>query len=726
MLELIVALLTAACNFALAAVVVLKNPTARMNRYFGLFASILAFWSLTNYISLHPIYFNQLFWIRVVMAVVSLMLLYMVLLANTFPTGEVYKKWIMYVTPPAGVLVAVLALTPWLFEAVSYSNGQTQPQPGPAMTLFLPYTIGTLTFCITALIVKLRKLKGISKEYVRYGLIGIIATFALLLISNFIVVLGLHSSVLVPFSPLITLVFTASFAYGIVRRRLFDIRLIVTRLVAYLLLSTVAGMAYGLAAAGLSYLIAGNYPNITQVLISAVVVGVLILFVEPLRQFFNHATRRIFYQDDYDTKNVLDEIASILVRATQTKTLVDNSIRVLKTALKSDFVTIVLIEDHEDTGERRIRFGHPLSALDDLSSVQLRHHVSDIVVVDSAEAKNDFFHATMKEMNVSVVVRLETKNEVVGYMLFGYKTTGSAYTQRDADLIRIVGDELAVAIQNTLRFEQIQDFNETLRRRVEDATKELRASNEQLHRLDAAKDEFVSMASHQLRTPLTSVKGYISMVLEGDAGKITAVQRQLLGEAFTSSERMVHLINDFLNVSRLQTGKFVIEAKPINLAKVVAEEVESLQTTAIAHDLLIQYRAPSVFPILYIDEGKIRQVIMNFIDNAIYYSREHTTIFVELGVEDGDAVLKVRDTGIGVPKSEQAHLFTKFFRATNARKQRPDGTGVGLFLTKKVIVAHGGSIVFDSVEDQGSTFGFRLPIKQLSVAPAQDADQLDQ
>jgi signal transduction histidine kinase len=344
--------------------------------------------------------------------------------------------------------------------------------------------------------------------------------------------------------------------------------------------------------------------------------------------------------------------------------------------------------------------------------------------MDAADIPANRFHGEAQKAGVSVIVRLKTKSEIVGYCLFGYKTTGSTYTERDVDLIRIASDELAVAIQNTVRFEQIQGFNATLQQRIEEATKELRTSNEQLQRLDEAKDEFVSMASHQLRTPLTSVKGYISMVLEGDAGKITKTQQQLLGEAFTSSERMVHLINDFLNVSRLQTGKFVIEARPTDLAKVVTQEVESLQTTANAHNLKLHYRAPSVAPILNIDESKIRQVIMNFIDNAIYYSSEHTTIDVELAIENGDAVLKVHDTGIGVPKAEQAHLFTKFFRATNARRQRPDGTGVGLFLAKKVIDSHGGSMLFESVEDEGSTFGFRLPIKKLSVA-AKSPDKLD-
>jgi signal transduction histidine kinase len=206
------------------------------------------------------------------------------------------------------------------------------------------------------------------------------------------------------------------------------------------------------------------------------------------------------------------------------------------------------------------------------------------------------------------------------------------------------------------------------------------------------------------------------MVLEGDVGKITPTQRQMLSEAFTSSERMVHLIGDFLNVSRLQTGKFMLEDKPVDLSKLVSQEIDSLQTTIEAHGLKLHYRKPSYFPVLMLDEGKIRQVLMNFIDNAIFYSPEGKTITVKLSVEEGFAVVRVIDAGIGVPKSEQAHLFTKFFRASNARKQRPDGTGVGLFLAKKVIAAHGGVMVFESEEGKGSTFGFRLPIKKLQAS----------
>jgi signal transduction histidine kinase len=723
MLELIILALSVVANFVLALVVYTKDSQNIANKRFAIFSSILITWAAVNYISIHPLLIDQIYWIRLDLAWGASMMYSLLLMVNIFPSGVPFVKRLTLPLTLFWLAIMGVALSPWLFTHVDYSAGNPQPVPGWGMIPFALYTasvIGTVVFILSW---RFATLRGKAKEYLRYGLIGITTTFFFVLLFNFVFVVSFHNTSFVVFTPVSSLLFAGSFAYGIVRARLFDVRLIITRVVAYALLLLFVGAMYGFITAILSFVFIGVRPVFDQIVVSTLVVGTLILFVEPLRKFFNHITRTVFYQDDYDTKNVLDELASILVRATETGVLATGSIRIIQNALKSDFITLLLIEEDMNGLEKRVVKGKKIPLLDKISSVQLQHHVSDAVMIESTSANvpNDHFRLEMQKADVAVVVRLETRSEIVGYWFFGYKSTGSAYTQRDIDLIRIAGDELAIAIQNTLRFEQIQEFNKTLRQRIEEATKELRTSNEQLQRLDAAKDEFVSMASHQLRTPLTSVKGYISMVLEGDAGKITAVQRQLLGEAFTSSERMVHLINDFLNVSRLQTGKFIIEAKPIDLAKITMQEVDSLQTTANAHDLKLQYRSPSVFPILYIDEGKIRQVIMNFIDNAIYYSHEHTTIHVELTIEEGEAVLRVRDTGIGVPKTEQSHLFSKFFRATNARKQRPDGTGVGLFLAKKVIVAHGGTIVFESKEDEGSTFGFRLPIKKLSV-PADNAD----
>ncbi len=293
------------------------------------------------------------------------------------------------------------------------------------------------------------------------------------------------------------------------------------------------------------------------------------------------------------------------------------------------------------------------------------------------------------------VVKLLARRQVVGLLVVGYEHPVAELSAADAVLLERLSESIGVALDNKLLFEENQHV-----------LRQLRDSNEKLRALDEAKDDFISMASHQLRTPLTSIKGYTSMVLEGDAGKLTVTQKKLLSQSFFSAQRMVYLIADLLNVSRIRTGKFLIEPTPVNLAELVQQEVEQLKETAAARSLTLTYKKPRRFPELMLDETKIRQVIMNFVDNAIYYTPSGGHITVEVEDKPATVELRVTDDGIGVPKSEQPHLFTKFYRAPNARKARPDGTGLGLFMAKKVVISLGGALIFHSREGEGSTFGF--------------------
>lgn len=275
--------------------------------------------------------------------------------------------------------------------------------------------------------------------------------------------------------------------------------------------------------------------------------------------------------------------------------------------------------------------------------------------------------------------------------------------------------QLAEAHEKLKRLQTVAVDNKLLEEENRRIVRQMRESTNRLKALDEAKDDFVSMASHQLRTPLTSVKGYVSMVLEGDAGKINDQQRKLLTQAFSSSQRMVYLIADLLNVSRLRTGKFFIDSVPVNLAEVIEQELDQLKAEAAVRQLKLAYQKPKQFPMLMLDENKIRQLIMNLVDNAIYYTAPGGNITVKLIEKPQTIELRVEDEGMGVPKSEQHHLFTKFYRASNARKARPDGTGLGLYMAKKVIMAQGGSLIFDSTEGKGSTFGFIFSKAKLAV-----------
>jgi signal transduction histidine kinase len=512
-------------------------------------------------------------------------------------------------------------------------------------------------------------------------------------------------------------------SYAMMRHKLFDVRSAVVRSVAYfLVLATMAVLYFSLA-----FLVSGffhqSFNDPIGLTINMSIAIVLAFIFQPMKQFFDKLTSRIFYRDDYNTDDFFAHINRELSATTDLRSLLQRAATEIGKTVKAEQGFLLV-----RYGDRRFIMAGTKNHRRVLMSeiAQLDAYVADHghatiltdMLIDTPEMES-----VLIKHQIAIILPLKMSDASVGYLFLGTPRSRN-YTRRDIRLLETISDELVIAIQNALSIQDVEEINQTLQQRIEDATKELRRTNAQLQRLDTAKDEFISMASHQLRTPLTSVKGYISMVLEGDAGKITDMQHKLLSEAFVSSERMVHLISDFLNVSRLQTGKFMLEQHAVDLAKVAAQEVDGLQAIAKSHDLKLKFKAGARTPILYIDEGKIRQVIMNFIDNAIYYSREFTTITISVSVEAGDVLLQVQDTGIGVPANEQLHLFTKFFRATNAQKQRPDGTGVGLFLAKKVVAAHGGSVVFHSVEGEGSMFGFRLPIKKLQSAPAHQADDL--
>lgn len=507
--------------------------------------------------------------------------------------------------------------------------------------------------------------------------------------------------------PLFAFVLVATVFYSIVRHGLFDVRFAVVRTVTYVLsLVTLAALYFAFA-----YFLMGitsQQLSGGQQIMNVVLVLILAFLFQPIKDFFDKVTNRLFYKDNYTIGEFITQLNRSLNSTNDLRTLLERTASVIASTLKADQVfSVVYLKDNHyiaaGTPNHRRVAAKEFEAFTDI----LRGR-TEVIIYSDLDSTHPA-HRMMTSHKLKLVMPLYKNSELVGYLCLGeHKTLG--YTMRDIRSLLTISDELTIAVQNALSVEEVRKLNDTLEQRIASATRELRASNSQLQRLDEAKDEFISMASHQLRTPLTSIKGYVSMLLEGDVGKVSKEQQQLLDEVFISSERMVRLISDFLNVSRLQTGKFVIEKHPVDLALLVQRELDSLAQNAAARGMKFTYHKPKKFPLLDLDENKIQQVIMNFADNAIYYSKDGSKITVTLKESNGWIECRIIDTGIGVPESEQARLFKKFFRATNARRARPDGTGIGLFLAKKVVGDHGGEIIFESKEGKGSTFGFRLPI----------------
>lgn len=511
--------------------------------------------------------------------------------------------------------------------------------------------------------------------------------------------------------PVAIILFLFAIMYSIVKYRLMDVKTAVARSVSYMLLLIALAVVYVISAYVISIVIFQRTLTIdSRVNFMNMILAILLAFLyQPIKKFFNKLTDRVFYYGEYDADTFAREISKILTYTADLQLLTRRVGNYIASSLKAEKVAFCIPEKgiYGRTGRRRLSVVE-----EDVRRIMDYYYkyCSFPEVILANQVKDPELKKLLDIHRTKIVVPLLHQNQETGILFLGeHKSLG--YSSRDIEMLESIAGELAVSIRNSLSMEEINELNKSLQRRIDEATKELRFSNRQLQRLDEAKNEFISMASHQLRTPLTSIKGYLDMMLEGDLGKISPTQRAVLREAFSSSERMVRLINDFLNVSRLQTGKFTIDKQSVDIAQILRDEVSLLKVVADQRSVEMVLKIDKKIPSLAVDSEKIRQVMLNMIDNAIYYSNPHKKVVITLKSSGKMIEFSVKDSGIGVPKSEQANLFGKFFRGTNAKKRRPDGTGVGLFLAKKVILSHDGEMIFESEEGKGSTFGFKLPVR---------------
>lgn len=715
----------------LVAAMVRGGYKSRLNRYYAYCVTFIAFWVPALHISNDINFSVEVATIADFVVFACSLATAVMILKILVEMRGVRRKSAMLSYEPILWLVVILAATPWVAQGVEKQGDIYGVVFGPLAPIYM----AALAFVVCATLYEFYRgvmtLRGRALSRFRVVGISIAITTVFVALLSLVVPLATGYFFLTELGLAPMLILVSGLYYSVVKHQLFDVKLVAMRTIAYALsIATMAGVYFGMAYfVSVMFFRENVATGISVSPINIMLALVLAFIFQPIKQFFDHWTNKIFYRDRYDTDEFIGRLSRVLTSTTQLHQVLERALLEIASTLKANGGLFIVYRDHHDD----VLVGH--RTYDDYNEEdyervrQIAHTCgTGIVVVETDLSRHhdeaqQYIHHLLARHKVALVLPLVTVNQTIGYLLLGEQMGGN-YARRDITVLETVADELVIAIQNARSVQEVRDLNTHLEQRINSATKELRASNKRLVELDAMKDEFVSMASHQLRTPLTSVKGYISMVLEGDAGKISKQQRQLLQEAFTSSERMVHLISDFLNVSRLQTGKFVVDRKESDLAEVVKQEVANIKQIAQSHQVRVEYKQPARFPVLYLDEGKIRQVIMNFIDNAIYYAPDSTLIKVALSVEDGEAVLRVIDKGMGVPEEAQSKLFTKFFRAENARKQRPDGTGVGLFLAKKVIDGHDGEIVFESTLGKGSTFGFRLPIKKLSSPPPPNEDDV--
>jgi len=318
----------------------------------------------------------------------------------------------------------------------------------------------------------------------------------------------------------------------------------------------------------------------------------------------------------------------------------------------------------------------------------------------------------LKGLKIEVIVPLSVKKKIIGILTLGGKETNENYNDADIQLLEIISAQSAVAIENALHYGEIRNFTKKLEREIDLATEELIRANSKLRQLDEAKSEFVSIASHQLRTPLTVIKGYVAMILDKNFGRVSKTIRKPLEQVFESNERLIRLVENLLNISRIESGRLHFNFEKVHIEKIAASVIEELSTPAKKKGLKLEFTFIKPLPGAVIDQEKIRQVILNLVDNAIKYtSRGKITVVVSR--EDDYIKVSIADQGMGIRKDDLADLFEKFTRGEGTSLVDTEGTGLGLYVAEQMVSAHNGKIWAESEgEGKGSKFCFVIPITQ--------------
>jgi len=229
--------------------------------------------------------------------------------------------------------------------------------------------------------------------------------------------------------------------------------------------------------------------------------------------------------------------------------------------------------------------------------------------------------------------------------------------------------------------------------------------------IERLKTEFVSIAAHQLRTPLSGIKWTLRMLLDEDLGKLNKEQKDFLEKTYNGNERMIRLINDLLNVTRIEEGRFLYKKKEANIVEIAKKVIQPLEEIAKRKKIELTLKADSDIPPFKVDAEKISLVFQNLTDNAVHYTEKGGKVVVSIKYleKEKEILVSIQDNGIGIPKEQQERVFSRFFRGDNAVKTETEGTGLGLYIAKNIVEAHKGEIWFKSTPGRGTTFYFTIP-----------------
>jgi signal transduction histidine kinase len=720
-------ILTFLISLSLGIFIIYKDQKSLRNITFGAFTICVSIWVLANFFTdIAQTPQNATFWARMALVTPAFMPFLLLLFSKVFPRQEEpLSKGVWALLSLPALITLALSPTSLNIERVTFTESGQQLFVGPLYTPFFIYFAIYLTGTFINLFRKFRRAAGLERLQIQYLALGVAtaAIFALLL-NVVLPIFGL--STLVSLGPFSSLFIVGTVSYAIVKHRLLDIEVIIRRSLVYsTLLAVLIGM-YSLLVSILNSVFlpgtaAGAFPRVTD-LIAIVLVA---FTVDPLRRYIEKATDKIFFKARYNAEEIINQLSETLVSEIDLIQLAREIKKVLVENIKVSKVSIFVKSDH--------RF-FPIAAANDFpkqldTNVEKKHLVTkylsdhhEILVLEEAErnlkeGKRLHPHLaeatkTLGKIGVEVVVPLVVKGRLNGAMFLGEKLSQDIYSGADLRFLEILSHQAALSLENAKLYEEQKLYGVRLTKEVERATTDLRHANERLKELDELKDEFMSIASHELRTPMTAIKSYVWLALNNKGGEITTKLRNYLTKVYDSSDRMIAMINDMLNVSRIETGRLQLEIVPVSVQKVLDQVTGDLSARSAEAGVEIKVAKDQIIPLVLADREKLAEIFTNLIGNALKFTRKDGKVTISAQKVGSMLEVSVTDTGIGIAKENIPKLFKKYGRIgeSYATMTPSTGTGLGLYITKQYLEKMHGNIRIKSTLGKGTTFSFSLPI----------------
>ncbi len=562
---------------------------------------------------------------------------------------------------------------------------------------------------------------GLKQYQVKYIIVGTLIGF-LGGASNFFLWYNIE---ILPVGNIVTSVYVFILFYAMVKYRLMDIRIIIRKIFVYLIVGAFTYVFFYLLIWFYNQFFGGLFTT-TSYALGLIVAPLFVLIFYTIDRLARQFAYKRLFVSLYNYQETLRKLAAEMNNYIDLEKIVDLIVDTIKKTMFLNRAGVLLVNTTTKPTSYQIIKVIGFNKNNGISLVQdsfLTQHLAktkkplvedelSVLARDAATEKDKNSFLRLKEqlnkIEASLCLPLIANKKLIGIIVLGSKVSGDAYTHEDLELLDTLSKQASVAIENARQYKQIQDFGKTLQGKVDEQTKDIAEKNAHLQELLAMKSDFLRVVNHQLNTPLSIMRGYFSMMKEGDYPPEKALP--VIEAGLT---RIINTVSAFWDAYKLEGEKMKMEPQKVDIKTIVEKMVEekNRMEKVKERNLKITVEKPEFeIPLVWCDADKITHVVSNLLDNAVFYTFEGG-INVSYELLKGFLKINVKDTGCGISEADRAKIFQKFSRGTSAPGMNPNGSGLGLYIAKKIVESNDGDLAFSSEgEGKGTTFSFTIPL----------------